>query len=694
MSENSSTLEAIGRHLALALQPLRDAVSDKERFRALMYQLGWNPTDLPPSYAALATVIDDATAKLDALGDPPAPEQVGDLLVSVKKAYEAIRGISTAPPGVDATAFLAEIGERLFEFLLTDYLAAALPRVYRILQILNVIEIESVPSGSGRSSFIRTKFKWQEIPKIITEPAELPARVYGWGTPALNTDRFIHHIAELLVALHFPARIERPADRLVRAYTQTGSAPTPFTSASLIAPFYYFDIGDKSYEVAIALRALAAVSGKLPGFVIEPQIPSEFPLTLQLSDEIAFRVRAGTNIGTTLGILIRPGDASIKYPFEPGKPPPSAGIGVGFDFNPTAPTVLFGASKETRLEFQGASVDFAAETKTGDLDILFRAQLKKTALVLAAGEGDSFLNSFLGSGERRIEFPLGIEWSRKGGVHFTASDGFEVALQPHQRLGPLSLDEIAFRLFAPSDHSADLSLAVGTALSGKLGPVAFSVAGMGFRVDTKFTAGNVGPFDLGLGFKPPTGVGLAIDAGVVQGGGFLSFDTEKGEYAGALFLELEGGISLSALGLINTKLPGGQPGYSLIVVVTAEGVRVHADGDWRAFGRASHDQRRGAASGGAQRFAKRRARPQGRGRQCRTVSEHIGEIFSDGERPLFFWTAGRDHLGDTGADHDQACGGVRVRRAHAPDSAGANHGDPAAAGSGPCPITDECRGRD
>ena len=72
-------------------------------------------------------------------------------------------------------------------------------------------------------------------------------------------------------------------------------------------------------------------------------------------------------------------------------------------------------------------------------------------------------------------------------------------------------------------------------------------------------------------FKPPTGVGLAIDASVVRGGGFLSFDREKGEYAGALFLEIEGGISLTALGLINTKLPGGQPGYSLIVVVTAEG---------------------------------------------------------------------------------------------------------------------------
>jgi uncharacterized protein DUF6603 len=552
MSENSSTLEAIGRHLALALQPLRDAVSDKERFRALMYQLGWNPTDLPSSYAALATVIDDATEKLDALSNPPAPQQVGDLLVSVKKAHAAIRGISTAPPGVDATAFLAEIGERLFEFLLTDYLAAALPRVYRILQMLNVIEIESVPSSAGRSSFVRTKFKWQEIPKIITEPAELPARVYGWGTPAFNSDRFIHHIAELLVALHFPVRIERPADRLVRAYTQIGSAPTPFTSASLIAPFYYFDIADKSYELAMALRALPAASGKLPGFVIEPQIPSEFPLTLNPSDDIALRVRAGTNIGTTLGILVRPGDAEIKYPFEPGRPPPAAGVGVGFEFNPTAPTVIFGALKATRLEFRGASVDFAAQTRNGESDVLVSAQLKNLALVLAGGDGDSFINSFLGNGERRIEFPLGIEWSRKGGVHFTGSDGFEVAFQPYQRLGPLSLDEIAFRLFAPSDHSADLSLAVGAAVSGTLGPVALSIVGMGFRVDTKFAQGNVGPFDLGLGFKPPTGLGLSIDAPVVSGGGFLSCEPDLGRYTGALHVKIVDTIDIAAWGILQT----------------------------------------------------------------------------------------------------------------------------------------------
>jgi hypothetical protein len=105
----------------------------------------------------------------------------------------------------------------------------------------------------------------------------------------------------------------------------------------------------------------------------------------------------------------------------------------------------------------------------------------------------------------------------------------------------------------------------------KIGPLLVSVERVGVKFDVTFGSGNLGILGLSPDFKPPTGVGLAIKAGVVQGGGFLSFDTEKGEYSGALFVELEGGISLTALGLITTKLPGGQRGYSLIVVVTAEG---------------------------------------------------------------------------------------------------------------------------
>ena len=571
MSERSNTLATLGRHLILALQPLRNAVLDKEHFRALMYQLGWNPTDLPASYAALATVIDDAATTLDALDEDPTPEQVGDLLASVKKAYQAIRSISSPPPGVDAGVFLGEIGERLFEHLLTEYLAAAVPRVYRTLQILNVIETESLPASTGRSSFIRTKFKWGEIPKIITEPDELPKRVYGWGTNAFNADRAIDHIAELLVALHFPVRVERPADRLVRAYTGIKNAPTPVTSASLIAPLYYLTIGGQSHEVALVLHALPVSNGKLPGLIIEPHIPSEFPMLLTVSDEISVRVRAGTNVATTLGILIRPGDASIKYPFQPGTTPPAAGIGAGFDYSPRETTVLFGALNATRLEFQGASVDFVAKTGADDLDIVFSAQLKKCALVLAAGEGDSFLNSLLGSGERRVEFPFGIEWSRRNGLHFLGSGGFETVLKTDLRLGPITVETISVQLLAPAERSTAVTLAIGAGMTGQLGPMTFVIEGLGLAVETTFSAGNMGPFDLQLGFKPPTGLGLAIAAPGVVGGGYLGFDPQRAEYSGMLQLELADRIALKAIGLLTTRLPDGSKGYSLLVLITAEG---------------------------------------------------------------------------------------------------------------------------
>src|SRR5262249_40906177 len=47
------------------------------------------------------------------------------------------------------------------------------------------------------------------------------------------------------------------------------------------------------------------------------------------------------------------------------------------------------------------------------------------------------------------------------------------------------------------------------------------------------------------------------------------FDPEKEQYAGAMQLEFEG-IALKAVGLLTTRLPGGVPGYSLLVIVSAE----------------------------------------------------------------------------------------------------------------------------
>ena len=72
-------------------------------------------------------------------------------------------------------------------------------------------------------------------------------------------------------------------------------------------------------------------------------MPSQVPLSLPLGGGISLDVQAGTNIASTVGVLIRPSGISVKYPFEPGTTLPSAGIGAAFDFAPQTATLLLGA---------------------------------------------------------------------------------------------------------------------------------------------------------------------------------------------------------------------------------------------------------------------------------------------------------------------------------------------------------------
>lgn len=566
----SSTLEQAAKAVIGALEPLSRAFSSVDSFKAFMRRLGWDTAGLPPAYLALGDAVNEAVQALNALRDEPTAEEIGALILKAKSAYTAARTIQTAPPGVDAAAFAGEIGERLFEILWTDYLALHQPALFNLLSMLDVITTDDVLATAQRPGYVRTRFKWNELPTIISDPLSLPERVYGWGTPQLNFPLLAQHFGELLFALDFPVVVGKAGRLLTEAYADDEVGVDEEVWA-LKVPFYYITIAEKNLEASFRLLEKKGTDAALPGLVIEPQIPEEFPLTLHLAPTIDLRIRAGTNAASQLGVVIRPDDASITYPFEPGTVSPSAGVGLGFDFNPTTPTLLFGSSNATRLEFQGASVDFGASMIDGELDILLSAQLKRLALVLAPGDGDSFLRTMLGDGERRFEIPVGIEWSRRNGLHFNGSTAFEAAVYPRQRIGPITLDGIALRLCAPSDHSADLSLAVGAQLSGQLGPVSFAVEGLGFLVDARFSPGNVGPFDLQLGFKPPTGLGLAIDATVVQGGGFLSFDRDKAQYAGAVYLEITGGLTITALGLLTTRLPDGTKGFSLVVVLTAEG---------------------------------------------------------------------------------------------------------------------------
>jgi hypothetical protein len=80
-------------------------------------------------------------------------------------------------------------------------------------------------------------------------------------------------------------------------------------------------------------------------------------------------------------------------------------------------------------------------------------------------------------------------------------------------------------------------------------------------------AGNLGMANVGFGFKPPDGLGLALDAPGATGVGFLQIDLDHNQYLGAIAIEIAD-VSIEAVGVLTLKTPGG-PNFSLVVVAAA-----------------------------------------------------------------------------------------------------------------------------
>jgi hypothetical protein len=569
MAGQPGTLQGIGTALTLALKPLQAALAGVGPFQVLMSRLGWRVTGLPPQYSALGSAVEAAVQKFDTLGDNPSASDIFDLLGKAVAAFNAIQSISVAPPGVDAAAFLAEIGDRLFELLLVDYLTANLPAIYNLLSALNVISLDTSASAAGRPAFVRVNFNWNALLQVVGDPLAFTKKVYNWGTPDFDTLKVIDHLAGMFAGLNFPASVRTTDKALLASYLGVTDPTLPSTK-SLNVPFYYITIAGQNLEAGFALRMLPAAAAKLPGLAIEPRLPSQFPLSLKLRDDIQLRLRAGTNAAEQFGIVLRPNEASILYPFAPGTTPPSAGIGVGFDFTPASPVILFGDADHTRLQFQGAAVDLAADVRVGKLETSLGADLDGLTLVIRPADADGFLSTILGGADVTLPIPAGIAWSNLSGVSFKGSGGFEVTLSTHLSLGPIDIDAVSVKLGLTADPPQKIALEVGASILADLGPLSVAIDHTGIGVYLLPQKGNAGPIDLSIGFLPPNGVGLSIDAAVIKGGGFLSIDTARGQYAGILQLTIADFLNVTAIGLIETKLPDGSNGFSLLIIITAD----------------------------------------------------------------------------------------------------------------------------
>jgi hypothetical protein len=575
MPDASGTLETIALELAKALQPLEELLADgasiftklgEELPREisadanLLAKLNASATkvgSLDPLITALATAITNEDAIAIVTAGVPLLQTIADLITLLKQVGDALNTAANALPAADKArlqALAAELAVRMLEYVAVGYLDERMPTLTNSLDFLGIVDREPKPdedlevTNAPRDTIPR-RFRLGEIPKLVVHPDQYLQQRFAWGDPAFDGSLLLAKTLLLLENLGVPVTI----------YETPGQPP--------VLEAYLFSVqADKSTSP--------------PGLKAELSLPGNttFDDTVDFSDLWKGTVHVEANYAAGVGVSLHPA-------FAVNAIPPSGNfdlkllLGLKAQNTDGTPVTLLAVAGGTRLQAKsiGGSVGIDAHLSTsgGEIEPEVQLQVEDGKLIVDFSQGDGLIQKLLAGVKLEAKFPLTATWNPKDGLRVTGDAGLEVFIPLHQNLAIVDLNGLYFSLGIGSDSALHIGLAAQ--VTAHLGPIVATLDRIGADAAISFPPngnGRLGMADFHLDFVPPKGVGLALDAGVIKGGGFLSVDTAKGEYAGALELTFQDVIALKAIGIINTKLPDGSPGFALLILVTAEFVPI------------------------------------------------------------------------------------------------------------------------
>jgi hypothetical protein len=571
--------EVLLNEVGLLLEPVSGAAASQWGRRTLFGAIGWDLEAIPGFpvdrlNAAVAAVDGARRAALAAIANPPRSlDDFAQTLLAVANGVDAVREIAGIldQAGMSRPEQFEQLGRDLVSFLTTEYLSFYHPRLYTTLALLTLVEpAEAVPLSDAvrfgpeqalvRFPHRRDRLRLDRLPELLGDPAATLKAAYLGPNPLVTpgdaravTDVLFPRLADWLTTMGVHALYGlKPGSGL-----DLGPAGNEL-AAGMLTVYKAFDLAAGVSAGAGATLALSPADLGDLGLVVSPFGDVTFTQTL---GEWIFEARvAGSVDGFAVGrrglTLATGGATGVAGRLVAAK----AGV-------PGGAALVLGATDGTRLEVGRLLAALEASFSATAQDFGFLAEASSGALVVAAGDGDGFLQRVLPPEGLRTAFDLALGWSNRRGLYFRGGAGLETTfLIGQDLLGLLRVDSIFLALLPEGDA---VRATVAATVSVTLGPVTAAVERFGLDALLSFPAdgGNLGVADLALVFKPPSGAALAIDAGVVVGGGYLFFDPERGQYAGAVQLEIAEALSLAAFGLLTTRLPDGSPGFSLLVLI-------------------------------------------------------------------------------------------------------------------------------
>lgn len=582
-----NVLAQIFTEFALFVEPAR-AVADPWRRNRLLRALGWDLGGLigqdSQAFQEWADGIGRAvTGMAEAAAEMPR-DSLGALFDMFGKLGEAAGPLKALPPGVGGG-----VPDGLFDAMLDDLLNH-LPAAYLARRARWTLPAAALLG-------LVTPAADQEDPSEPMPPGDNPVRL-----PRRRTEVHPGRLVDLLSdpgayfeALYVPDGLETPeaVDRAAaRIFPKAAELlrGLGLDAAHGIRPGIGPDLGPDGERLA---GHLLSVRARIPdGTGDEVELGANLGLGLidgkpalivvpKLAAHVAGRA-GGWNVGGDMaltadafafgpgGVTVAGADPSVRVAAEAARISP-----------PDEPAWVVGATDGVHLAVGELVIALRAALGTGRDDIEIGARAGRAEVVLAGGEGDGFVKHVLPQRKVSIPFELGVAWSHRAGLHLTGAAGLIAEFPVHATVLGVSPETVRVGVEASLAAEAVTAWATAT-LSARVGTLTAVIENVGLAADLTFPedGGNLGKANLAPRFKAPSGLGLRVLLGVVDGGGHLSIDEPRGMYSGAFQFGMAGGLApgaggfrLQAVAVLNTKTPDGKPfterdgseSYSLLV---------------------------------------------------------------------------------------------------------------------------------
>src|SRR5665213_3589789 len=565
------TVALIAEQLGLALEPVDAALTSQKAFSAFMRRLGWNTSGYIAAVQNLGSIV---TTILKLVENGLDASQAANAISQVVNFFSAVTQLSSAsglPGTIDAAEFASDFPGQLTDYLVAEYLLENQPTIGALLLATGLIRQTPIAASGLRPAYDRVDVAWNQIGNVLSDPLGAIRAAYAWG-PGLNGQMVVDNLDAIGRALGLTIFPNVVTGAIKTSLTQGATSITDLQDFTLRWQLLGNLVADGGVEAGIDFYVLPATGSAQPGIALLPYVVGSDGTSIEITDQLSLILKAAFDLAGGVLVSIRHGQPlTLTTGISSGTPGTAAAFSAALQNQSSDGTkqVLLGTPGASRLEYSSLAVTVGVRTDSSATSFYAEAALTDGAIVIAPGaDADSFLTQLLPA-SLSVDASVTVGFDSRLGIYFSGSGGLEIEIPAHISLGPIEIESATISV---KPNGSLLPIGLGATLQGSLGPLQAVVEDVGFSVNLSFpkTGGNLGPVAAALAFLPPKGVGLSVTAGVVTGGGYLYIDTARGEYAGALQLEIADFLSVAAIGLISTKMPDGSSGSSLLIIITAD----------------------------------------------------------------------------------------------------------------------------